>query len=290
MGTQGATPTHKELLDYLSWNFMNDDKWSVKKLIKQIVMSATYRQDAKMTKELTEKDPYNNFYARGSRVRLSAEEVHDQALAVSGLLSEKMFGPSVMPWQPAGIWLSPWNGQYWINSKGEDQYRRAVYTYWKRTAPYPAMISFDGTAREVCIARRIVTNTPLQALVTLNDSFYLDASRHFAYRMIEKAGVKNVSKTIECGYQMAMNKSITQPKLEALEKLYNKAYNEFSKNEEKTYEIIGEKNEHDNPETAALVIVANAILNLDEADNKKLKMDNTNLMHELHELKKIIIM
>jgi hypothetical protein len=268
MGTQGATPTHQELLDYLSWNFMNDYKWSVKKLIKQIVMSATYRQDARMTKVLTEKDPYNNFYARGSRVRLSAEEVHDQALAVSGLLSEKMFGPSVMPWEPAGIWLSPWNGQYWINSKGEDQYRRAVYTYWKRTAPYPSMISFDGTAREVCIARRIVTNTPLQALVTLNDSFYLDASRHFAYRMIEKAGVKNVSKTIECGYQMAMNKSITQPKLAALEKLYNKAYNEFSKNEEKTCEIIGEKNKHNNPETAAFVIVANAILNLDELITK----------------------
>ena len=146
-----------------------------------------------------------------------------------------------MPWEPAGIWLSPWNGQYWINSKGEDQYRRAVYTYWKRTAPYPSMISFDGTAREVCIARRIVTNTPLQALVTLNDSFYLDASRHFAYRMIEKAGVKNVSKTIECGYQMAMNKSITQPKLAALEKLYNKAFSEFSKNEENTCEIHQEK-------------------------------------------------
>lgn len=268
MGTQGAVPTHRELLDYLSWHFMNDYKWSVKKLIKEIVLSATYRQDARVTKELAEKDPFNNFYARGSRVRLSAEEIHDQALAVSGLLSEKMFGPSVMPWQPAGIWLSPWNGQYWINSKGEDQYRRAVYTYWKRTAPYPAMISFDDASREACMARRIVTNTPLQALVTLNDSFYLDASRHFAYRMIEKAGIKDVAKTIQCGYQMAMDKPITPPKLAALEKLYNKAYNELAKNEEKTCELIGEKNEHDNPETASLVIVANAILNLDELITK----------------------
>ena len=268
MGTQGAVPTHKELLDYLSWNFMNDYKWSVKKLIKEIVMSATYREDASVTKEAGEKDPFNDFYERGSRVRLSAEEIHDQALAVSGLLSEKMFGPSVMPWQPKGIWLSPWNGQYWINSKGEDLYRRAVYTYWKRTAPYPAMESFDASAREVCLARRISTNTPLQALVTLNDSFYIDASRHFAYRMIEKSGIKNPAKAIQCGYEIALHKTISQPKLIALEKLYNNAYHIFYNNQEKTCEMIGEKNEHNNPETAAMVVVANAILNLDELITK----------------------
>lgn len=265
MGTQGATPSNQGLLDYLSWNFMNDYKWSVKKLIKELVMSATYRQSAQVTKETEEKDPENNFYERSPRVRLSAEEIHDQALAVSGLLNEKMFGPSVMPWQPQGIWLSPWNGQYWVNSKGDDQYRRALYTYWKRTAPYPAMETFDASAREVCLARRISTNTPLQALVMLNDSFYLDASRHFAYRMIEKAGLKNdPSKAIQYGYELAMNRPITQPKLIALEKLYTKADNEFIKDEEKTCEMVGEKNKYDNPETAALVVVANAILNLDE--------------------------
>ena len=268
MGTQGAEPTHKELLDYLSWNFMNDYKWSVKKLIKEIVMSATYRQDAAVTKESGEKDPFNNFYERGSRVRLSAEEIHDQALAISGLLSEKMYGPSLMPWQPAGIWLSPWNGQYWINSKGEDQYRRAVYTYWKRTAPYPAMESFDASAREVCLARRITTNTPLQALATLNDSFYLDASKHFAYRMIENAGMKDPVKAIRCGYKLAMHKPITQGKLTALTKLYNKAFSGFFGNEEKILEITGDKNKNSSPETAALVIVANAILNLDELITK----------------------
>ena len=268
MGTQGASPTHKELLDYLSWNFMNDDGWSVKKLIKHIVMSATYRQDAKLTKELIEKDPYNKFYARGARVRLSAEQVRDQALAISGLLSKKMFGPSVMPWQPSGIWLSPWNGQYWINSKGEDQYRRAVYTYWKRTAPYPSMISFDGAAREVCTSRRIRTNTPLQALVTLNDSSYMNASRHFAYRILEKEKGKDVEQEIQCGYQMAMYKPITQPKLAALKNLYNKAFSGFSKNADNTCEITGGENKHNNPETAALVVVANAILNLDELITK----------------------
>ncbi|MEO6455347.1 MAG: DUF1553 domain-containing protein, partial [Ginsengibacter sp.] len=268
MGTQGASPAYRELLDYLSWNFMNANQWSVKKLVKQIVMSATYRQDAKMTKESQDKDPNNKFYARGVRVRLSAEQVRDQALSISGLLSEKMFGPSVMPWQPSGIWLSPWNGQYWINSKGEDQYRRALYTYWKRTAPYPSMISFDGAVREVCSSRRIRTNTPLQALVTLNDSVYLEASRHFAYRMLEKEKGKEVRQVIQRGYQMAMYKPITQPKLAALEKLYSKAFNQFSKNKDKTCEIIGENNEHNNPETAALVVVANAILNLDELITK----------------------
>lgn len=268
MGTQGAAPTHKELLDYLSWKFMNDYKWSVKQLVKEIVMSATYRQDSKVTAELADKDPANELYGRGSRVRLSAEEVHDQALAISGLLSDKMFGPSVMPWEPQGIWLSPWNGQYWVNSKGEDQYRRAVYTYWKRTAPYPAMESFDASAREVCLARRINTNTPLQALVTLNDSFYLDASRHFAYRIIENAGLRDPGKAIAYGYGLAMHTAISQPKLAALEKLYNRAYHQFINNEEKTCEMAGGKNEHNNPETAAMVIVANAILNLDELITK----------------------
>jgi hypothetical protein len=268
MGTQGAAPSNQQLLDYLSWNFMNDYKWSVKKLIKEIVMSATYRQDSKVTKESEEKDPFNDFYERGSRVRLSAEEIHDQALSISGLLSEKMFGPSVMPWQPAGIWLSPYSGLYWVKSEGEDQYRRAVYTYWKRTAPYPAMESFDASAREECLARRINTNTPLQALVTLNDSFYIDASRHFAYRMIEKVGLKDPVKAIQSGYEMALHKTISQPKLKALEKLYNNAYHVFISDEEKTCEMIGEKNEHNNPETAAMVVVASAILNLDELITK----------------------
>jgi hypothetical protein len=268
MGTQGATPTHKELLDYLSWNFMNESAWSVKKIIKQIVLSATYRQDSKLTKELVEKDPYNKFYARGARVRLSAEQVRDQALSISGLLSEKMLGPSVMPWQPKGIWLSPWNGQDWGVSKGEDQYRRAVYTYWKRTAPYPSMLSFDGINREICSSRRIRTNTPLQALVTLNDSVYLEASRHFAYRMQQQNNSKDVKKIIQTGYEMALKKPITALRLEALEKLYNKAYEKFSKDAESTCELMGINDKHNNPGTAALVLVANAILNLDEVITK----------------------
>jgi hypothetical protein len=173
LGTQGIPPTHKELLDHLSWQFMNDFNWSIKKLLKEMVLSATYRQSSKVNEELLKKDPNNKFYARGARVRLSAEQLRDQSLAVSDLLSKKMYGPSVMPFQPDGIWRSPYNHDAWRISKGEDQFRRAIYTYWKRTAPYPSMITFDGGAREVCITRRIRTNTPLQALTTLNDSAYL---------------------------------------------------------------------------------------------------------------------
>ncbi|MBS1600996.1 MAG: DUF1553 domain-containing protein [Bacteroidetes bacterium] len=267
LGTQGIPPTHKELLDYLSWKMMNDYKWSYKKLLKEIVMSATYRQDSKTTPELLEKDPYNRFYARGSRVRLSAEQVRDQSLVVSGLMSSKMYGPSVMPYQPKGIWLSPYSGLDWEMSKGEDIHRRAVYTYWKRTAPYPAMITFDGASREVCTVRRIRTNTPLQALVTLNDEAFLDAARHLAYRM-QKEGGKDIDSQISKGYEFLMYKSIAPSKLTSLKKLYEASFSKLKDDKDKTCDMIGMMDEHNNPETAAMVVVANAMLNLDELITK----------------------
>jgi len=269
LGTQGAEPTHKALLDDLSWKFMTGYQWSVKRLLKEIVLSATYRQDSKVTPQQLEKDPNNKYYGRAPRVRLSAEQVRDQALAASGLLSGKIFGPSVMPWQPRGIWLSPWNGRDWQKSEGEDQYRRALYTYWKRTAPYPSMISFDGSAREVCVARRIRTNTPLQALTLLNDSVYLDASRHLAYNM-EKAGFTKdrrkaqAALAIREGYAALLFHPIGDTSLAVLQQLYETAYIRFSQDPQKTLEMVGMNKAHDNPSTAALVVVANAILNLDE--------------------------
>jgi hypothetical protein len=266
LGTQGIPPTHQELLDWLSWKLMNDYKWSVKKLLKEIMMSATYREDSKVAPEAVEKDPYDKFYERGARVRLSAEQVRDQDLCISGLMSEKMYGPSVFPYQPGGIWLSPWNGADWVKSNYEDQYRRALYTYWKRTAPYPSMMTFDGVAREVCTARRIRTNTPLQALVTLNDEAYLEMARYFAYRM-QKEG-KDLKQQITKGYQLALYKPISADKLSVLMKLYNESLQKFKSDKDKTCEMIGEDNEHNNPETAALVVVANAILNLDEVITK----------------------
>ena len=266
-GTQGIAPTHKELLDHLSWKFMNDYNWSVKKLLKEMVMAATYRQDSKTNKELQFKDPNNKFYARGPRIRLSAEHLRDQTLAVSNLLSKKMYGKSVMPYQPEGIWRSPYNGDKWVMSEGEDQHRRALYTYWKRTAPYPSMITFDGGAREVCVTRRIRTNTPLQALTSLNDSTYFVMARGFALRM-QQLDNTNVKQQISKGYECMMYKPISPNKLNALVDLYSKSLDTFSKDEKATKEIIGIADASPKPETAALVVVANAMLNLDEWVNK----------------------
>jgi hypothetical protein len=263
MGTQGIPPTHRELLDHLSWQLMNDDKWSIKKLLKEIVMSATYRQDSKLTEELREKDLFNRFYARGPRVRLSAEQLRDQHLCISGVFNSKMFGPSVKPWQPDGIWLSPYNGAKWETSKDGDQYRRAVYTYWKRTAAYPSMIAFDAPQRAVCNARRIRTNTPLQALVTLNDSAYLDMARHFAWRMKKESGNK-IEEQIAKGYELMLYKPITANKLKVFVDLYNNAANKFKTDTLQTREMVGNDKNHNFPSDAALVVVANALLNLDE--------------------------
>lgn len=263
LGTQGIPPTHQELLNYLSWQLMNDYHWDLKKMMKEIALSATYRQDSKLNNAAVEKDPANKFYARGPRIRLSAEEIRDQALAVSGLLSDKMYGPSVFPYQPEGIWMSPWNGAYWKKSDSIDQYRRALYTFWKRSAPYPSMITFDGTSHEVCTARRIRTNTPLQALTTLNDSAYTEAAQHFAYRMQELGGT-DIKKQIGKGYELAMYQPLTAAKLQVFEKLYQEAYQRFSRNENNMKLMAGNTAKKQNAQTAALVVVAGAMMNLDE--------------------------
>lgn len=263
LGTQGLPPTHRELLDHLSWKLMYEYNWDLKKLMKEMVLSATYRQDSKLDKTVSAKDPFNKYYARGPRVRLSAEQVRDQALAVSGLLCEKMYGPGVFPYQPEGIWMSPWNGGTWKQSDSCDQYRRALYTYWKRSAPYPSMITFDGTSHEVCTARRIRTNTPLQSLTTLNDSAYIEAAQYFAYRMQAEGG-EELKNQISKGYQLAMYRPISQEKLQVFEKLYMTAYRSYRADEEKTRLMAGAQKNKQNPATAALVVVANAMMNLDE--------------------------
>ena len=267
LGSQGIPPTHVELLDWLSYHFMQQADWSVKKLIRTIIMSATYRQDSKVTADLLKKDPYNRFYARGPRVRLSAEQIRDQALCISGLMSNKMYGPSVFPYQPQGIWTTPYNLDSWIRSRGEDQYRRALYTYWKRSASYPSMIAFDGVSREVCSSRRIRTNTPLQALATLNDSAYVDMARHFAVRMQKEAG-NDVKKQIERGFEVATLHAIDDRSRQALMNLYDAAFCQFNDDTAKISGMMGNPDTCAKPETAALTVVANAILNLDELVTK----------------------
>ena len=263
LGTQGIPPTHRELLDHLSWQFMHDMNWSIKSILKEMVMSSTYRQDSRASREQLEKDPQNRFFARGPRVRLDAEQLRDQALAVSGLLSMKMFGPSVMPYQPSGIWLSPWNGSQWVQSQGEDLYRRGIYTYWKRTSPYPAMLAFDQSAREVCLSRRIRTNTPLQALTMLNDSTMIIVSRQIAYGM-GRPDERSVRESISKAYEIMMGRPADPKKVEVLEVLYKKALAKYNMQPEKSLAMSGLTDKTRSPATAALVVVSNAMLNMDE--------------------------
>jgi len=186
-GTQGTPPSQPEVLDWLATEYVRL-KWDTKALLKTIVMSATYRQSSDIRGDLLEKDPYNRLLARGPRFRLDAEMVRDQALAASGLLSRKMGGPPVMPWQPEGIWQVVYNGDQWVTSKGEDRYRRGLYTFLRRTSPYPTMITYDAPTGEVCTIRRVRTNTPLQALASLNDPVSMEAAQQLALRTLKEAG------------------------------------------------------------------------------------------------------
>lgn len=260
MGSQSDAPSHPYLLDWLALRFMNEHNWSMKGLIKEIVLSGTYRQSSESTPKGYQTDPENEFYARGPRIRLGAEQIRDQALAVAGLLSTKMYGPGVMPPQPDGVWQTVYNGEDWVESKGEDRYRRGVYTYLKRTSPYPSFMTFDGGSREVCMIRRTVTNTPLQALVTLNDPVYLEASYHLAKN---NQVPTNMAQSIAQTYERASYRKITPDRLEALTELYENALNEFKKNAG-TEALFLHFEERPTPELAALTIVANAIMNLDE--------------------------
>ena len=254
-GSVGENPSHPELLDWLARHFQFDLAWDVKALLRELVTTQTYRQSATMTAESHERDPRNRLLARGPRNRLTAEMVRDQAMAASGLLSTKMHGAPVMPFQPAGVWASPYNGRDWKESKGEDSYRRAVYTFWKRTAAYPSFLNFDASARDVCVLRRIPTNTPLQALVMLNDPVYDDASRALATAVRQEAGVSAAPRAwIEMGWKRVMTSAPTDAEMAPLVRLYDDALH-----------LVGNRPD---PELNALAAVATALLNLDAALNK----------------------
>ena len=233
-GTVGLPPSHPELLDWLAVHFQEDLDWSIKGILKEMVMSSTYRQDSSPTALKLEMDPRNRLLSRGPRFRLSAEQIRDQALAVSGLLSDKQGGPSVMPPQPEGIWRNPYNGQQWIAAEGENRYRRAIYTYWRRTGPYPSLMTFDAPSREFCVSRRVRTNTPLQALVTLNDPAFWEAALALASRM--EAVSDSPALQVKAGFRMALGKNPTDA----------------------THAVLTEL-----AEDTSLPVAANAILNLD---------------------------
>jgi Protein of unknown function (DUF1553)/Protein of unknown function (DUF1549) len=270
-GMQGAPPSHPLLLGWLATEYRETHGWSFKKLCKTIVMSATYRQSSTTDEAKLAADPQNRLLSRGPRFRLPAETVRDQALAASGLLSSKMFGLPVMPPQPTGVWKSIYNALKWQTSEGEDQYRRAVYTYWKRTSPYPAMMIFDAESREVCCVRRLPTNTPLQALVLMNDPVYLEAAAALAERMIDEAG-DVPAKRIERGFRLLLIRPPTDQEIDRLEKLRLAASEKLQANPQDAAEFLsachagqkwkGSLSAH---EFASYVVVASVLLNLDES-------------------------
>lgn len=225
-GTQGEPPTHPELLDWLAVEFM-DSGWDVKAILKTILMSATYRQSSNATPELLEQDPDNDLLARGPRFRLSAEMVRDQALAASGLLSRKIGGPPVMPWQPDGIWQVVYSSRLWETSSGEDRYRRALYTLWRRTSPYPSMTTFDAPSGETCTIRRIRTNTPLQALVTLNDPPLMEAAQFLATRAKQEDSPDREA-ILDRMFRLVLARPATSEELRRLLALHDEASTEFA--------------------------------------------------------------
>ena len=256
-GTSGTMPSHPALLDHLALRFRFEHDWSIKGILREIVLSSTYRQSESATPQLLERDPRNRLLARGPRTRLSAEMVRDQALAVAGLLSEKMYGPSVFPPQPDGIWNSVYSNAKWIESKGEDRYRRGLYTYHKRTAPYPAFLTFDAPNRDICSARRIDSNTPLQALVTMNDPAHIEAAQSFAKRMLSHS--ETLAEQLSHGMLLATQQDADVQILRELEGLYREAAENYKKHPQDAKHLA------DSAEAAAMVLVANTILNLDAA-------------------------
>ncbi len=264
-GTQGIQPTHRDLLDWLAVTFQTNDHWSLKKTLKRMVLSATYRQRSQASPAQINIDPTNKWLARGPRVRLTAEQVRDQALSVSGLLSPRMYGPSVMPPQPDGVWQSPYNGDAWVVATGENRYRRALYTYWKRTAPYPSMTTFDSPSREFCQVRRLRTDTPLQALVTLNDPVYMEAARHLAAFMAQKSS--SPATELQAGFRRVTGHELNQRQLAVLLRLYQQTEQTYRQRPADARKLLDSPNA--SPALAALTVTANTILNLDAVITKE---------------------
>ena len=266
-GSQGEPPSHPKLLDWLAVEF-RESGWDVKQLLKLMVMSSTYRQSSAISPELALTDPDNRLLARGPRFRISAEMVRDQSLFVSGLMSHKQYGPPVKPPQPElGLKAAFGSATDWKTSQGEDRYRRGIYTTWRRSSPYPSMAQFDAPNREVCTVRRIRTNTPLQALVTLNDPVYIEAAQALARRMIESTD--NPGQRLSYAFRRCLIRQPSAFELDRLQQLASEAEKTFQRDIEEAIKMatdpLGSLEEGANiAEYAAWTVVANVILNLDE--------------------------
>lgn len=272
-GTQGALPSHPALLDQLALHFVSRG-WNVRDLLKTMVLSSTYRQSSVATASALEKDPKNIFLARGPSYRLQAEMIRDNALAASGLLTQKVGGPSVKPYQPAGIWDFGGlvSGRYQADSE-EDLYRRSMYTYIRRTSPHPAMVAFDGPNRLVCTVKRENTNTPLQALVLLNDPQFVEAARVLAQRMQEEGGSEWESQA-QYGFRLLCGRKAKESEMALMKKQYEFALKKYQDNPIEAADLLAVGEYPFDPgldkiQTAALAMVASTMMNFDEAYMKR---------------------
>ncbi len=272
-GMQGEPPTHPALLDWLAVEFMRHD-WDVKWLLRTMVTSHTYRQSSRVSKQLAESDPYNRLLARGPRFRQSAETIRDHALFVGGLLSTKMYGPSVRPPRPnLGLRAAFGGSTDWQPSPGEDKYRRGLYTSWRRTTPYPSFMTFDATSREVCTIRRLRTNTPLQALVTLNDPVYIEAAQALARRIVAEGGESTESKLTH-GFRLGLTRPPQERELQRLKKLYDELLAVYRDSPQEANSMATDPlgpppDGMDVAELAAWTVISNALLNIDETLARK---------------------
>jgi hypothetical protein len=267
-GVQGEPPVQPELLDWLATEFVRTG-WDVRAMQRLIVTSATYRQSSAAPKELLQRDPDNALLARGPRVRMPAEMVRDQALAMSGLLVEKVGGPSVRPYQPEGIWKEM-NSQEYDQDHGDKLYRRSLYTFWKRTAPPPFMMNFDSAGREACVVQQTRTNTPLQALNLMNDVTYVEAARNFAERILREGGADPIGfafRSATARLPRPAERALLESSLAHYRQRYAAEPEEakflLSEGESKRDESL------DPAEHAAYTAVASLMLNMDEVMTKE---------------------
>lgn len=271
-GSQGEWPMHPELLDWLAAEFM-ENGWNVKALLRTMVTSATYRQDSRLRPELLEKDPENRLLARGPRFRLPAEMIRDQALFASGLLVDRLGGPSVKPYQPPGLWQELAGGKGYQQDHGENLYRRSLYTYWKRTVAPPAMVTFDAPTRETCSVRETRTNTPLQALLLMNGVEYLEAARKLAERMIKEGGADEQAR-LERGFRLLLVRAPAVRERELLRGELARLRARFARDPQAAIQYLAQGESPRDPaldpvELAAYTGVASLLLNLDETVTKE---------------------
>ena len=265
-GTQGSAPSHPELLDWLATEYLRL-RWDTKALLKRMVSSAAYRQSSTVSPEKLQKDPRNLWLSHAPRPRLEAEMVRDQALALSGLLSRKIHGPSVYPPQPPNLWQAAFNGERnWATSEGEDRYRRGLYTFWRRTVPYPSMITFDAPSREYCTLRRVPSNTPLQAFVTLNDPVFVEAAQALADRVLREGG-ESVESRLRWGLQLVTARPAEDRQIAVMKQLLEEGLERFRREPGAARQMVPQSNKAASDaeviERAAWTVLANVLLNLD---------------------------